>query len=56
MKDKNDNNNHLSNNDIVSIARLLLPDILDYYSNNIKEENNIVKVELVEKNKVKPSA
>ena len=56
MIEKEDNNTYLPNNVIVSISRLLLPEIQEHFSNNDIEKDNIVQNELEEKDKVKPSA
>ena len=56
MNEKEDNNTYLTNNAIVSIARLLLPEIQEYFSDNNIEKDNIVQNDLGEINEIKPSA
>jgi hypothetical protein len=56
MKDKDDNIINPPNNVIVSIARLLLPEIQEHFCDKNIEKDNIVQNDLEEKNEVKPSA
>lgn len=56
MIEKDDNNTYLPNNIIASIARLLLPEIQEYFGDIMNDKDNIVQANLEDKNEVKPTA